>query len=182
MKQIIIITAPSGAGKTTLIKQLLKNHPKLTFSLSTTTRPKRKKEKDGVDYNFVDEQTFKQMIDANEFAEWAIVHSSYYGTRKKDVENILEKGYTCIFDVDVQGANSLRKAYKDKCKSIFIIPPSLEVLEERLRARSSETEETLKTRLSNAKKEIEEKDKFDVVIVNDDIQVAYHELENAVFE
>lgn len=167
----IVISAPSGAGKTTLIKKLLADNGNFEFSISTTTRPIREGEKPKRSYNFVPVEEFTSMIEAGEFAEWAMVHGNYYGTTKKEIDRISGAGNIPIFDVDVQGG----KVLKEKLPSpvlIFIIPPSLEILEERLRTRKTDSDESIRTRLENAIEELREFTTYDYIVVNDDLDVA----------
>ena len=133
--QLIVISAPSGAGKTTLCQKLLKDFPELVLSISSTTRAPRGSEQNGKEYLFLTPEEFKAQIAASRFAEWAQVHGNYYGTSKDVIERAFDSGKSVLLDIDVQGAESLRQAYPDQCHSIFIAPPSLMVLESRLRAR-----------------------------------------------
>ena len=154
-----------------MIRALMEKFPELRHSISYTTRPVRKDRADLEDYHFVDEETFRNMVEQNEFLEWAKVHNHYYGTCRRDLLKLLESGFDAVLDIDIQGALTLRKMYP-KGVQIFILPPSLSVLEERLRSRGSETEENLKTRLRNAKKEIQAYGNYDYVIINDDLAKA----------
>lgn len=177
--KIIIICAPSGTGKSTLIKKLLIRFPQLVESVSTTTRPQREGELEGVDYFFISESDF--LRDKEKLVEWAKVHDNYYGTGKKFIEDNLKQGKFILCDVDVQGCDNFKKLYPEDSKVIFLSPPSMEVLENRLRKRGTESEKSLKTRMANAKIEMERKDDFDFNIVNDDLERAFKELES-VFE
>ena len=179
MSNIVVITAPSAAGKTTLIKKYLSNHPNATFSVSYTTRPQRPNEVEGKDYYFVDKEKFEQMISDGDFIEWANVHDNYYGTAFKELEKADNEDNILILDIDIQGALYL-KSKEIEANYIFIMPPSIEDLKKRLEARGTETEESIKTRIWNAKREISFKDKFDIIIENDDIEKAYKELEEAI--
>jgi len=167
----IVISAPSGAGKTTIIQKMLHLDSRLAFSISTTTRAIRQGETEGVNYNFVSIDEFKLKIEKNEFVEWAMVHGNYYGTTKKEIDRILSAGRILIFDVDVQGAESLRGKLTD-CLFLFIIPPSLEILEQRLRNRNSDSEEQISIRLKNAVDEIRKYHIFDYIVVNDSVERA----------
>ncbi len=173
---IFVISAPSGGGKTTLCKRMLKILPKLVYSLSFTTRPPRSGEKDGKDYFFISKEEFTMKIKEKKLAEWAIVHGSYYGTPKDFLENSLKKGYNIILDIDVQGGIKIKKRYPLNTKLVFVIPPSLKVLEKRLRARRKDSAETIKRRLENAKKELREIRRYDCLIINDDLEKATEQL------
>jgi guanylate kinase len=183
MSILVVISAPSGAGKTTLCQRLLKDlNQKLMLSISSTTRAPRGQEKDGVEYHFLKQEDFKRGIDAGEFAEWALVHGNYYGTAKSTIENAFKQGKAVLLDIDVQGADSLKKAFPDRTLRIFIAPPTMEALENRLCARGTDTEETIQRRLKNAREELARMNEFDHVIVNDDIDHAYAELHALVSE
>ncbi|MCP4133273.1 MAG: guanylate kinase [bacterium] len=172
----IVISAPSGAGKTTLIKRLIAEDSTFQHSISTTTRAKREGEIEGESYYFVPKEEFMQMIYGEEFVEWARVYHNYYGTRKKEIDRIKHAGNIPIFDVDVQGSKELKNKIDDAV-FIFIVPPSLEVLEKRLRDRETETEEQLALRLGNAKKELNEFEMYDYIIINDDLEHAVKQLQ-----
>ncbi len=180
MKKLIVLSAPSGAGKTTLCKKLLSDFPKLEISISCTTRPPRGKELHGKDYYFLSQEDFKKRIDSNRFAEWALVHGNYYGTSKESIEKTFEKNKAVLLDIDVQGAESLKRAYQKDCFLIFIAPPSMSILERRLRSRGTENEESIQKRLRNAAQEMKSMERFDCIIVNDDFDAAYHELHAVV--
>jgi len=171
----IIISAPSGAGKTTLIEKLIIQNPIYEFAISTTTRPIRSNEMEGKDYYYVSYDEFMKMVDNNEFVEWAKVHDNYYGTTKKEIDRIKANSKIPIFDVDVQGARALRNKLQ-KVVSIFIIPPSIKELEKRLRHRSTETQQQIKIRLTNAVSELREYINYDYIVVNDDLQKASEDL------
>ena len=175
---LIIISAPSGAGKTTLCKQLLADFPTVDLSISCTTRKPRGKEQNGVDYDFISVEEFKQGIEKGRFVEWALVHDNYYGTSKDRIERSFNNGHSVLLDIDVQGAEQLRKSFKETCLSIFISPPSLQELEARLRIRNTDKEETIQKRLKNAKIEMAQSHLFDHVIVNDSLDRAYGELKS----
>lgn len=179
-KKLIVISAPSGAGKTTLCQRLLEDFPQLVLSISTTTRPPRGQEKHGREYFFTSKQEFEQMIREGRFAEWALVHGNYYGTSREVIENSFRRGKHVLLDIDVQGAESLRKAYPEQSFTVFISPPSLEVLESRLRGRKTDSEEAIHKRMKNAEQEMKDAPKFHYIIINDDLERAYQELRAAV--
>ncbi len=180
-KKSILITAPSGAGKTTLVKKLLQDFPHLEFSISAATREPREHEKNGVDYHFITETMFKNRIENNEFIEWEEVYQgSFYGTPKTEIDRIYGLGKIPIFDIDIMGAMSVKKILCNDVLSIFIAAPSLQVLEERLRKRHTETEEKIQTRLNKAISEMKFANFFDKKIINDELDVAYAELKGLV--
>jgi len=171
--KIIVIVAPSGTGKSTLIKRLMDEISSLKWSVSCTTRPKRTGEKDGVDYFYITTKDFESRIEKNEFIEWAKVHSNYYGTSKLFVEDGLNRGENLLFDLDVQGCDSMKKIYGDEANIIFIEPPSVEALEKRLKGRGTDNPEVIAERLKNSVKELQRKDDYDFNVVNDDVDKAY---------
>lgn len=177
---IIVIVAPSGTGKSTLIERLKNDIPRLEWSVSYTTRPKRTGEVHGKDYFFIEESQFKAMIEREEFVEWAKVHSNYYGTSKSFVRQGLELGKTLLFDLDVQGCDEIKKEFKEDSHVIFIEPPSIEELEKRLRGRATDSNETIELRVSNAKSELLRKNDYDSLVMNDEVERAYQELKNLV--
>lgn len=170
--RLIIISAPSGTGKTSVIQRLLKKHPTMIHSVSWTTRPKRQQEIDGQDYHFIDEATFKQGMATGTFAEWAEVHNGYYGTPKEPLERWLQEGRDVLLDLDVQGGLNLKKLYSTQALSIFLLPPSVPELERRLMARKTDSLAERKLRLANAKKEMTFKDKYDYQVVNEELSQA----------
>ena len=173
MRKLIVISAPSGAGKTSIVHYLLKNIPELDFSVSACSREKRENETDGEDYYFLGVEGFKNKISENAFLEWEQVYKNqYYGTLSSEIERIWSEGNSVIFDVDVVGGLNIKKQYPEECLSIFIMPPSLEVLQERLIARGSESEESLQKRLDKAEEEIAKKQEFDSIILNDNLDIA----------
>lgn len=173
----IIFSAPSGSGKTTIVKHLLTTNADLGFSISASTRDKRgRTEENGKDYYFLTPEDFKKKIDASEFIEWEEVYAgNFYGTLKSEIERIWREGKNVIFDVDVKGGINLKKYFGDKALSVFVKVPSYEVLAERLRERGTETEESLSRRLFKAKFEMSFQDRFDVVLVNEDLQKSLRE-------
>jgi guanylate kinase len=177
---MLIVSSPSGAGKTTLCHRLRSDHPDLRFSVSHTTRRPRSVEVDGRDYHFVDGATFEHMARAGAFAEWASVHDHLYGTSLREIEVARATARGVLFDIDHQGARQI-KATLPGAVSVFILPPSLAELERRLRGRGTEDEAAAARRLANARAEIEHYGIFDYVIVNDDIDRAYAELRGVVF-
>lgn len=171
--KLIIFSAPSGAGKTTIVKRILESRTDLEFSVSACSRKKRDCETHGKDYYFISADEFRSRIANNEFLEWEEVYeNSYYGTLKSELQRIWNKGHHVIFDVDVVGGLSIKKFGKDNALAVFVMPPSVEELENRLRNRASETPETLKKRLDKSKYELGFADKFDHIIVNDDLERA----------
>ena len=184
MGKVLIFSAPSGAGKTTLVHSLLKNKEfKLEFSVSACSREKRGSELHGEDYYFLNVEDFKQKIINNEFLEWEEVYENhFYGSLKSEVERILAAGNNVIFDVDVKGGINIKNYYKDKALSIFVMPPSLEELEERLRNRSTDNQQAIKTRIEKAKYELKFANEFDVRIINDDLERAKSEVNKVVSE
>jgi len=176
--QLIIVTAPSGAGKTTLIKKLLKDD-KYHLSVSYTTRPPRKGEVNGVDYNFITEKEFLEKKDNDFFAEWALVHNNYYGTSKEDSYELIKTGKSIIFDVDYQGALNLQRTIPEAL-SIFILPLSLEILKSRLVNRKTDSEEVINIRIKNAQKEIYYAKHFDYLLINDKVDEAFESLKSII--
>lgn len=167
----LIFSAPSGSGKTTIVKHLLENNSDLGFSISASTRDRRgRTEQHGKDYYFLTPEDFKDKIDNNEFIEWEEVYAgNFYGTLKSEIERIWSEGRNVIFDVDVKGGINLKKYFGDKALAVFVKVPSMEVLKERLRDRGTESEESLSRRLFKANFEMTFQDKFDVVLVNEDL-------------
>lgn len=177
--KLIIIAAPSGSGKTSVVRHLLRVLPdKVAFSISAATRQPRNQERDGVDYYFLPVEAFKQRIAEDAFVEYEMVYEGkYYGTLKTEVERIWKEGKAPLLDVDVKGGLHVQEKFRDITLSIFIEPPSIEELERRLRARGTETEESLQARVSKAAYELTFKDAFDVVILNDKLDRACQEAE-----
>ena len=165
----IIISAPSGAGKTTICQALKKRSPDLNFSISHTTRPPRDNEQDGLDYHFISKDTFNTMTDNGEFLEWAEIHDHKYGTARKNIEDTLQKGMNLVLELDVQGVEALR-TLKYQGVYIFVLPPSLEELEKRLRGRGTELDKQIKQRLETGKKEIAKSHLYDYAVTNVDVE------------
>jgi len=181
--KLVIFSAPSGAGKTTIVQHLLKVFPDLEFSISACSREIRKGEKYGVDYYFLTVEEFKEKIANNEFAEWEEVYTdNYYGTLKSEIERIWRKGNHIIFDMDVVGGLNLKKQFGDQALAIFVMPPSIEHLENRLKMRETETPESIARRIGKAEKELATADQFDKIILNDQLEHAFEQAENIVGE
>ena len=176
MGKLIVISAPSGAGKTSIVHHLLKNMPELSFSVSACSREKRDNETHGKDYYFLGVEGFQNKIKEAAFLEWEEVYENqYYGTLKSEIERIWSEGKTVIFDVDVIGGLNIKKQYPKECLSLFIMPPSVDVLRERLSGRGTESEAKLEMRLEKAEQEILKNQEFDKVILNDDFGIACEE-------
>lgn len=174
--KLLVISAPSGAGKTTLCARLLQDFSELVLSISSTTRAPRGTEKHGQEYFFLSKTEFEKQIHAGRFAEWAQVHGNYYGTSKDVIETAFKAGKSVLLDIDVQGSASLRKAYPRECYTVFIAPPSITALEQRLRARKTDSEETILKRVKNAAIEMKQMPEFHQVVINDQLEPAYAEL------
>lgn len=182
-KKIIIITAPSGAGKTSITRYLLERFPQLSFSISATTRSPRENEVDGKDYYFISIDAFKQKIQSGEFVEWEMVYEGkYYGTLKTELIRLWKEKKCPLLDIDVKGAIHIQQQYPDSTLSIFIEPPSVRELARRLASRGTETEESLQTRINKAEYEMSFSHHFDHIVVNDDLQEACEEAEKLVSE
>lgn len=179
--KLLIITAPSGAGKTSITKYLMKHFTQLAFSVSATTRPPRGIEKEGVDYYFLSSADFKQKIQHNKFVEWEMVYEGkYYGTLKSELEKIWKQNKIPVLDIDVKGAIHVQQQFPGSSLSIFIEPPSVEELKNRLQSRGTETTESLSARISKASFELSFKDQFNKIVINDDLQKACIIAENIV--
>lgn len=173
--KLFIISAPSGAGKTTLARSLNEALPETAFSISHTTRPQRRNEVHGVDYYFVSEREFREMVERDEFLEYARVFGNWYGTSKAAVRELMEQGKTVLLDIDWQGARKVRSRMPD-CGSIFILPPSTAELERRLRSRGQDTDEVIRQRMEQARDEMQHAEEYDFEVVNDDFDRALEEL------
>ncbi|MEZ4910553.1 MAG: guanylate kinase [Saprospiraceae bacterium] len=174
--KMFVFTAPSGAGKTTVVRHLLEKYKDFGFSVSATTRPRRANEQNGVDYFFLSQEEFKKKIDDGDFVEWQEVYEGqFYGTLKSEIDRLWSQGKHIVFDIDVRGATNLKKYFDDVCLSVFIRPPSFEILQQRLIDRNTESEETLQKRISKAIKELEYEPNFDIVLVNDVLDVTLRE-------
>ena len=180
--KLIIFSAPSGSGKTTIVQYLLRTHPSLGFSISATTRPPRgEKETDGRDYYFLSREEFEARIAHNEFAEWEEVYNgTYYGTLKSEIERLWKEGKDVIFDVDVIGGLNLKKGYLEKALAIYVDIPDFDHLEQRLRLRATETEEKIQQRLEKAQHEREFRNQFDVILLNAKLEKALVEASQLV--
>lgn len=171
----MVLSAPSGGGKTTLIREMLRRFPGLRHSISYTTRMPRNDNSDAGDYHFIDTPEFQRMITAGEFLEWAEVHGCLYGTSRKDLEALLNAGNDVIMDIDIQGAGQLMERFRDAVY-VFILPPSFQALEARLRNRHSESETSLKERLKNARGEMNRCTGYNYLVINDDLDIAVDQL------
>jgi guanylate kinase len=179
--KLVIFSAPSGAGKTTIVQHLLKVFPDLEFSISACSREIRRGETYGVDYYFLTVEEFKEKIANNEFAEWEEVYKdNFYGTLKSEIERIWRNEKHIIFDMDVIGGLNLKKQFGDRALAIFVMPPSIEHLEKRLRTRETETPESIARRMGKAEQELKTADLFDVIIHNDNLEKALEQAENIV--
>lgn len=179
--KLIIFSAPSGSGKTTIVKRLLQVFPQFEFSISATSRQPRGEEKNGVDYFFLSQEEFREKIAADAFVEWEEVYNgTCYGTLKSEMERIWAKGNVIIFDVDVMGGINLKRIFGEQACSIFIMPPSVEVLRERLIGRGTDSMETIEKRVAKAEFEISKAPEFDHVVVNDVLDTAVTEAESII--
>ena len=169
---LVLISGPSGAGKSTFVKALQDSDARLAFSISTTTRPRRKDETDGVQYQFVDDAEFDRLLADDAFVEWALVHEHRYGTRRDHIEQMMARGSVPLLDLDVQGGQRVMELYSDRVVSVFIFPPSWKVLEQRLRARETDDDTVIATRLRNARREVEFADRYEYFLVNDNLDTA----------
>lgn len=181
MRKLVIFSAPSGSGKTTIVRELLKRFPQFEFSISATSRQPRGAEQNGVDYHFMTNEEFKERVERGEFVEWEEVYTgTCYGTLKSEMERIWAKGNVIIFDVDVMGGINLKKLFGDDACSMFIMPPSVEELERRLRGRGTDSEEVIQKRIAKAEFELSKAPEFDYVVVNDILEDAVNEAETII--
>ena len=179
--KVIIFSAPSGSGKSTIVSHILKLHPEMEFSVSATSRAPRGQERNGIEYHFFTADEFRKMIAEDKFVEYEEVYAgSFYGTLKSEVQRIWDKGHVIIFDVDVKGGVNLKKYFGDKALSVFIQAPSVEELRKRLVARGTDSAEAIAKRVAKASEEMTYADKFDYILVNEDLQKAYAEAEKVV--
>lgn len=177
--KLLVFSAPSGSGKTTIVRDVLKKNPDYVFSISVTTRKKRNNEIDGKDYFFVSEEDFENRIKNDEFVEWEKFYDYYYGTLKSQIELNISKNLCTVFEVDVKGALSIKKHYPESVL-IFIAPPSIDVLKERLAGRKTETLEDYKKRIERAEMELSYQKSFDYVVVNDNLELAKEEVNRII--
>ncbi|MDE7069342.1 MAG: guanylate kinase [Alistipes sp.] len=176
MERLVIFSAPSGSGKTTIVRELLKRFPQFEFSISATSRAPRGAERDGVDYYFLSSEEFRRAVAEDRFVEWEEVYSgTCYGTLRSEMERIWGKGNVIVFDVDVMGGLNLKRIFGDRACALFIMPPSIETLRERLVGRGTDSAETIERRLAKAEFELSKAPGFDHVVVNDDLQTAVDE-------
>jgi len=174
--KVLIFSAPSGSGKSTIVSHILKLHPEIEFSVSAASRPPRGKEKDGVDYYFISEEEFRSRIREDMFVEYEEVYPGrFYGTLKSEVQRIWDKGHVIIFDVDVKGGIALKKYFGDKALSVFIQAPSVEELHRRLVQRGTDSEKDIEARVAKASSEMEYADRFDYILINDELETALDE-------
>lgn len=178
---LYVIAAPSGAGKTTIVKEILRTNPELVFSVSATTRYMRENETEGKDYFFFSKEDFRKMIENNELVEYeTLFNGDYYGTLRSFVNENLEKNRSVIFDIDVNGALNIKKIYGEKAKLIFIFPPDIETLKERLKKRATESPEQIAERIKRVDLEIGKKNDFDYIVVNENLDKAVTEVQNII--
>lgn len=176
---LLVVSAPSGAGKTTLCRYLVDIFPEIRHSISFTTRPARSGEVDGRDYHFISPARFQEMVDAGDFAEWAVVHGNRYGTSRQALEASLQAGEDILLDIDCQGAAQLKQTV-DSAVFVFILPPSMAVLEARLRGRGTDSDDVIQRRLANARREIAEAHWYDYLVINEDLEQAAEQLKSIV--
>ncbi len=180
LPKLFVVSGPSGCGKTTIAGEILRRHPDITFSVSATTRPKRQGEVDGKDYFFITKKEFEEKIHRGGLVEWENIYGEYYGTLKSEVDRAAKSGHPIIFDVDVKGALSIKSRYGDRAVIIFIKPPSIETLLDRLRNRRTETPAELAKRSERFKMELERSNDFDYCVVNDILETAITDVDNII--
>ena len=179
--KVIVLVAPSGSGKTTIARRLLKDYPQIKFSVSATTRKPRNGETDGEDYFFLTREEFDHKIEKNAFLEWEEFYNGHrYGTLRSEVDKLMEKGYFPLLDIEVKGALNVKRIYGSDSVAIFIRPPSLEVLKQRLEERGTEDSQTLAVRLERAEKELMYANRFDFSVINDDLDTAYGQIRTII--
>ncbi len=166
---LVVLSSPSGGGKTTVYRALLERHPDFMYSVSATTRPPRPNERNGVDYHFLSDEEFERRVEAGDFVEWAWVHGHRYGTLHATVKSALARGAVMLFDLDVQGAAAMKAAYPAQTITIFILPPSRKELARRLFARGTDSQEVIEVRLRNADEEVKRAHEYDYIVINDDL-------------
>lgn len=181
MNKAILFSAPSGCGKTTIIRELMQYFDCFDFSISATSRAPRGEERNGVDYYFLTADEFRQRVAAGDFLEWEEVYQgTCYGTLKSEVQRIWDSGRAIVFDVDVNGGRNIKRYFSDAALSIFVMPPSIEVLEQRLRSRGTDSEEAIQRRLGRSAEELKQASQFDITIINDDLQRAVQEAREVI--
>lgn len=181
MGKLVVLTGPSGVGKGTLLRSLLMNHPEIYLSISATTRSPRPGEEDGKNYYFLERSRFEQMLEAGEFLEWAEFAGNYYGTPRKAIEEQITQGKIVLLEIELQGARQVRQSFPEGLQ-IFILPPSVEELERRIRDRGQDSPEAISRRLKQAQIELAAAGEFDIQIVNDDLDEALGAIESAIFQ
>jgi guanylate kinase len=180
--KLVVISAPSGSGKTTIARAIMQQYPSMLFSVSATTRAPRSGEVDGRDYFFLAREEFQKRVQQGDLVEWEEIYGDYYGTLKSEVDRALNRGSVMLFDVDVKGALSIKRTYPDDSLLIFIKPPSFDVLQHRLLNRKTEDEATIKRRLDRVPMELEKGDQFDWQVVNDDLPTAIRKVDEIIRE
>jgi len=181
--KLVVVVAPSGSGKTTMAKRLLQDFRNLQFSVSATTREPREGEQDGREYFFLTDAEFDERVAKGDFLEWETFYNGRrYGTLKPEVDRLLEKGYFILLDLEVNGAMNVKHIYGDRCLAVFICPPSIDILKDRLSQRGTETPESLATRMERVAYEMTFKDRFDACVINDDLETAYSEIHAKVHQ